>query len=203
MRQFLALATAAVLAVSSVAAPALAEPPSWAPAHGWRAKHGDHHRHGHGHERHHQHHRTATRSYGAAPAGDLLSCRSELVGQVAGGAVGALAGSNIGDGSGQLVAIGAGALVGVLLGGEIGAQIDRADRNCLRGTLEHVPAGRTVAWQNPDSGVRYRATPVRTYQTERGRYCREYTTTAVVGGREQQVYGTACRQPDGAWELQS
>ena len=36
-----------------------------------------------------------------------------------------------------------------------------------------------------------------------GRYCREYTTEAVVGGRTKQVYGTACRQPDGSWQLVS
>ena len=36
-----------------------------------------------------------------------------------------------------------------------------------------------------------------------GRYCREYTATAVVGGKTQNTYGTACRQPDGAWQLVS
>lgn len=28
---------------------------------------------------------------------------------------------------------------------------------------------------------------------------REYTTTIVIGGREQDAYGTACLQPDGSW----
>ena len=31
--------------------------------------------------------------------------------------------------------------------------------------------------------------------------CREATTTVVIGGRQQRVYGTACRQPDGSWHL--
>lgn len=35
-------------------------------------------------------------------------------------------------------------------------------------------------------------------------YCREYTTSVRVGhGNNQQGYGTACLQPDGAWAIQS
>ncbi len=34
-------------------------------------------------------------------------------------------------------------------------------------------------------------------------YCREYQRTVNVGGRTQQSYGTACRQPDGAWKIVS
>ncbi len=31
--------------------------------------------------------------------------------------------------------------------------------------------------------------------------CREVITTATIAGREQQLYGQACRQPDGAWKF--
>ena len=31
--------------------------------------------------------------------------------------------------------------------------------------------------------------------------CREVITTATIAGRAQQLYGQACRQPDGAWKL--
>jgi surface antigen len=130
-----------------------------------------------------------------------LTCNRELVGQVLGGAAGALAGSNIGKGSGQLYAVAGGALIGVLAGGEVGWHMDRLDRSCVNQTLEHVPSGQSVVWRNPDFDARYEATPQRTYQTAAGRYCREYITTATVAGRSQQVYGTACRQPDGSWEL--
>ena len=34
-------------------------------------------------------------------------------------------------------------------------------------------------------------------------YCREYTSTATVGGRPVETYGTACRQPDGSWKIVS
>jgi hypothetical protein len=33
-----------------------------------------------------------------------------------------------------------------------------------------------------------------------GNYCREFNSTAVIGGREVPVYGTMCRQPDGSWK---
>lgn len=34
-------------------------------------------------------------------------------------------------------------------------------------------------------------------------YCREYTKQAKIGGKMQEVYGTACMQPDGSWEIVS
>mgnify|MGYP003386597244 CR=1 FL=1 len=34
-------------------------------------------------------------------------------------------------------------------------------------------------------------------------YCREYQRNVTVGNRNEQSYGTACRQPDGAWKVVS
>ncbi|MDZ7712341.1 MAG: RT0821/Lpp0805 family surface protein [Rhodovibrio sp.] len=211
MRKFITAITIALFTLGSLgtlAPAAFAEPPSWAPAHGWRAKH----EHGHHHkskrkyevERAYEHDdayddRRRAPIYG--DGGGFLRCNRELAGQVVGGAVGAAVGSRFGKGDGQLVATGAGALIGVLLGGEIGRRLDAQDRACVGRTLETVPTGQTVAWRNPDTGADYRTTPRRTYQTDGGRTCREYTTSATVGGRQQQVYGTACRQPDGSWEI--
>jgi hypothetical protein len=31
--------------------------------------------------------------------------------------------------------------------------------------------------------------------------CREYQSSAVIDGRKQPTYGTACRQPDGSWRI--
>lgn len=39
------------------------------------------------------------------------------------------------------------------------------------------------------------------YLDSRGRYCREYQTSVMVGGAAQPAYGTACRMPDGAWRI--
>lgn len=32
-------------------------------------------------------------------------------------------------------------------------------------------------------------------------YCREYTQSFTVGGKTQNGYGTACREPDGSWKI--
>lgn len=35
------------------------------------------------------------------------------------------------------------------------------------------------------------------------RYCREFSKNAHIHGRQQEIYGLACRQPDGSWEVVS
>ena len=71
----------------------------------------------------------------------------------------------------------------------------------LGDVLEYVPANQPVYWDDPDSGYGYEVTPMRTYEPNPGQYCREYQTVVTIGGRAEQAYGTACRQPDGAWEM--
>ena len=39
------------------------------------------------------------------------------------------------------------------------------------------------------------------YVGPNGQTCREYQSTATVGGAQQQTYGTACLQPDGSWRI--
>jgi len=78
--------------------------------------------------------------------------------------------------------------------------MDEVDQNCVGNVLEQAPDGETIIWNNPNKR-RYQVTPTRTYQEISGRYCREYTTNAVINGRRQQMYGTACRQLDGSWQL--
>ncbi len=159
-------------------------PPPWAPAHGYRA-----------------HQRGAQTAY--VPPFDigLGSCNRELLGSLLGGAAGGLAGSRIGDGRGQLAATAGGALLGFLVGGSIGRSMDELDQNCIGQALEHGEDGQQIAWNNPRTGAQYQVVPTRTVQGSDGRYCREYTATSVVSGRNQQTYGRACRQPDGSWQI--
>lgn len=128
----------------------------------------------------------------------------QAIGTVGGGALGAWAGSSIGSGRGRTVATAVGAVTGALLGGYVGQQLDSADKQraerTAQNTLESVPSGKSGRWRNPDSGNSGVITPTRTYETN-GRYCREFTQAITVGGRTQQGYGTACRQPDGTWEI--
>ncbi|HMM13159.1 MAG: RT0821/Lpp0805 family surface protein [Parvibaculum sp.] len=128
------------------------------------------------------------------------------VGTVGGAVLGGLAGSAVGSGTGRLWATGAGVLLGALVGSEIGKSLDRADRQYMaertQYALESAPSGQTVEWRNPDSGHYGTVVPQRAYQ-DQGTYCREYTQTVNIGGKTERAYGTACRQPDGSWQIVS
>lgn len=130
------------------------------------------------------------------------------IGTLLGAGGGALLGSKVGKGNGQLVGVALGALLGAGLGHSVGSSLDKADlayaERTSQSALETAPAGKPVAWNNPDSGNSGTITPTRTYQqVDTGLYCREYNQKINVGGKTQQAYGTACRQPDGTWKVQS
>ncbi len=188
LRSALIAAMAISFIASAPAGTAFAEPPPWAPAHGYRAKNPD---------------------FGAQyqyPDIDLGTCNrglssSQLVGGALGAIVGGLLGSKVGKGKGKLAATAAGTLLGALAGASLAQSMDTADNECIRKALDAAPDQQEVAWQNPDANAQYKVTPVKSYNARDGRYCREYITEAVVGGRTEQVYGTACRQPDGAWQI--
>ncbi len=129
----------------------------------------------------------------------------ENIGTLAGAGLGAWAGSNVGKGSGNVAAIAVGTLLGAGIGKEVGASLDRADMAYYNQTsqqaLETSRVGVQSTWANPDSGNSGTFTPTRTYQTAGGQYCREYTQTINVGGKTAEGHGTACRQPDGTWQI--
>jgi surface antigen len=139
----------------------------------------------------------------------LVACEGagnkQVGGTLLGGALGGLAGSQIGSGKGTLVAVGLGALLGAFAGSEVGKSLDKADKAYARQTahraLETTPAGTQTTWHNPDSGNQGTITPTTTYQKDDGTYCREFHQTVMIGGKEEQAYGTACRQPDGSWKM--
>lgn len=126
-------------------------------------------------------------------------------GTLVGAGLGALAGSQIGSGTGQLAAVAIGTLAGALIGSEIGRSLDNADRLQMQQTtqtaLERNRTGQVSTWVNPDSGHAGTVTPVRTWQDAAGSPCREYTQTVRIGGRTEDAYGRACRQPDGSWKI--
>ncbi len=128
-------------------------------------------------------------------------CGRKILGGVIGAAAGAVAGANIGKGDGRTAAIAGGTLLGYLVGAGVGQSMDRIEGNCVGQVLESVPTGSTVAWTDPDSGARWEAEPTRTWRQPSGRYCREYRTTIIIGGRSEEAIGRACRLPDGSWEI--
>ncbi len=129
----------------------------------------------------------------------------ELIGGIAGAAGGAALGSQFGKGRGQLVGVALGTLLGAKLGSEAGASLDRADMTYYNQTsqrvLETAQPGQALPWSNPQSGNSGTITPSNYYQSANGQYCREYSQSISVGGQMSQGYGTACRQPDGTWQI--
>lgn len=132
----------------------------------------------------------------------LGGCNRELLAGLLGAAGGGFLGAQIGDGRGQLAAVAGGTLLGYLIGGSVGRSMDTVDQNCVGQAMEHAEDGQTIAWDNPNNGGQYQVVPQQTIDRGDGRYCREYTAASTIGGQVQQTYGTACRQPDGSWELQ-
>ena len=119
-----------------------------------------------------------------------------LIGAIAGG----ILGHQVGGGSGQVLATMVGTVAGAAIGGSIGRQMDETDRLNTAAALENVRTGVPSSWVNPDTGYEYVVTPTNTYDSGTGP-CREYTMDATIGGKTEQVYGTACRQADGSWQI--
>lgn len=62
-----------------------------------------------------------------------------------------------------------------------------------------APIGERIIWK--DGSASGSVTATREGTSTRGRYCREFLQEVTIGGRTEQAYGTACRQPDGSWEV--
>jgi len=62
-------------------------------------------------------------------------------------------------------------------------------------------SGTTVEWRSPRGTARAEFTPVRTWKTETGRYCREFTELVVREGVQHLEGGVACRRDDGSWRV--
>ena len=143
-------------------------------------------------------------------------------GTATGAILGGIGGAQIGGGRGQLIATGLGTLLGAAIGSEIGRTIDEVDRQRMaeatHTALERAPTRERVEWRGREA--QGWVEPTRTYERSYGQprdgwdeasadrrqprtqYCREFTTEIVVAGEAEKGYGTACRQPDGTWEIQ-
>ena len=127
------------------------------------------------------------------------------IGTIAGAIVGGVIGHQFGGGSGKTIATAVGALAGGLVGSELGRVYDKLNREeqhvhtaTVSDTIQTSKIGEGNQWYNPQTG-----NSGRVIITEQEGYCREYQQTIVIGGREHQGYGTACRQPDGSWRIQN
>lgn len=212
-KSLIIVAVAVSLAASGGAA--YADPPPWAPAWGWRAKHHD----GEPVYVVPQPVYVAPQPIYAVPPPPAVTvlpwgaqptaapygiasstCHRKALGALIGAGAGAYIGNNLSRHQ-QVATTIAGGVLGDIVGGLIGDRMDELDQSCAGQVLEHARTGQAVAWRDPNSDARYTVTPVKTWQAEDGRYCREYTAKATINGHRQDVFGTACRQPDGAWQL--
>jgi surface antigen len=87
----------------------------------------------------------------------------------------------------------------------VGNLLDERDKKLAAETaqraMETSPTGKSATWRNPDNGHYGTVTPVKTYQSANGSYCREYQQTVTIDGKQENANGTACRQPDGSWKI--
>ena len=128
----------------------------------------------------------------------------QTAGGLLGAAGGGLLGAQFGSGTGQLAATAAGVFIGALLGSEIGRSMDDVDRLKAEQAINQAhstPIGNTITWNNAESGNSGTVTPTRDGTSDSGEYCREFQQTVVIGGKTEEGYGIACRQPDGTWRI--
>lgn len=136
----------------------------------------------------------------------LAGCQNmsnQDVGVLTGGVAGGLLGSTVGGGNGRILAIAAGTIAGAIIGGSIGKNMDQNDRMRMNRALDNNNVGQPAYWHNANSDAEYEVVPVKNVTIEGHEYCREYRTVANIAGKKQQMYGTACRQPDGTWQAVS
>ena len=131
----------------------------------------------------------------------LSSCATKgQTGAVGGAAAGALVGQAIGHNTGATLI---GAAVGGLLGYIVGNEMDKYDREQLNHAYERGISNQRSAWVNPDSGNQYAVTPQPAYQNPSNhQVCRRAEIEAIIDGKPQRTYSTACRDQYGTWQLQ-
>ena len=120
-----------------------------------------------------------------------------------GAAAGGIIGNRMAHGGamGTLLGIVGGGVVGNLVGRGLTAQ-DTQRAQYAQTQAYAAPVGQPVQWQNPQTGNYGTITPVRQGYDSTGALCREYQTTIVVGGQQQQGYGTACSRDGGrSWQI--
>ena len=66
--------------------------------------------------------------------------------------------------------------------------------------LENARSGAAVKWHNDTNGAAGSITPLRTYRTAAGVFCRDYREVLTIGSASERYRDTACRSEDGLWK---
>lgn len=69
----------------------------------------------------------------------------------------------------------------------------------LQDALETAPDGTARGWTNRGTGNSGRVTPMRSYLSEGGYFCRDYQEELLVGGQTGRFEHAACRDHAGLW----
>jgi surface antigen len=69
----------------------------------------------------------------------------------------------------------------------------------IQTTLESTPDGATRRWTNQQTGNSGEITPLRTYVSEGGYFCRDYREELDISGNSGRFYHTACRDDSARW----
>jgi surface antigen len=69
----------------------------------------------------------------------------------------------------------------------------------MQTTLESAPDGATRQWRNQATGNGGEVTPLRTYVSGGGDFCRDYREELAVAGDSGRFYHTACRDEAVGW----
>ena len=134
----------------------------------------------------------------------LMSCANTGMskggqGALIGAGAGAIVGQAIGHNTGGTLI---GAAVGGMLGYIVGNEMDKYDRQQLNHVYERGVSGSPNTWVNPDSGNQYQVTPQPAYVGPSNQNCRQAEIIAVIDGKQERTYTTACRDANGNWILQ-
>ncbi len=133
----------------------------------------------------------------------LASCTGQYNKAESGAAMGAIGGAVVGQAiGGNTGGTVIGALVGGAVGYMVGNEMDKYDRQQLNHAYEYGVSGRASSWRNPDNGNSYAVTPEPAYSSSEGT-CRRANVKAVIDGRVENTYTTACRDSEGQWKLQN
>lgn len=78
-------------------------------------------------------------------------------------------------------------------------EVQQREHEAAQVSATTAPVGERIYWQ--EGGASGYVVATREGTTASGRYCREFQHQVSIGGRTEDAYGTACRNPDGSWEV--
>jgi surface antigen len=97
-------------------------------------------------------------------------------------------------------------LVASLASSDLARMLDPADRQKIKDvtqqTLETSVSGQVVGWHNPFSRNGGTIVAARAFNNAAGEWCRGIEQSITVVRETRHGTGTACRRPDGRWEIQ-